>query len=172
MAKKKSVFVCTQCGTQHSKWMGQCQGCKEWNTLVEEIEVKSKPDPRAWSGDSAVAKPIRIEDVEHTSVQRFPVPDYEFARVLGGGVVPGSVTLLGGEPGIGKSTLLLQLALSFTGTVAATTDASNNEFFIGNNSAGTSGLNGYVAEVILFNKTLSATEYANVENYLSNKWGL
>jgi hypothetical protein len=64
------------------------------------------------------------------------------------------------------------LTLSFTGTVAATTDASNNEFFIGNNSAGTSGLNGYVAEVILFNKTLSATEYANVENYLSNKWNL
>ena len=79
---------------------------------------KSKPDPRAWSGDSAAAKPVRIDDVEHTSVQRFPVPDYEFARVLGGGIVPGSVTLLGGEPGIGKSTLLLQLALSFTGTVA------------------------------------------------------
>ena len=74
MAKQKSVFTCTQCGTEHSKWMGQCQGCKEWNTLVEEVQHKSKPDPRAWSGDSAAAKPIRIEDVEHTSVQRFPVP--------------------------------------------------------------------------------------------------
>ncbi len=118
MAKQKSIFNCTQCGTQHSKWMGQCQGCKEWNTLVEEIEIKSKPDPRAWSGEQAAAKPIRIEDVEHTSVQRFPVQDFEFSRVLGGGIVPGSVTLLGGEPGIGKSTLLLQLALSFSGTVA------------------------------------------------------
>ena len=118
MAKQKSIFNCTQCGTQHSKWMGQCQGCKEWNTLVEEVEIKSKPDPRAWSGEQAAAKPIRIEDVEHTSVQRFPVQDFEFSRVLGGGVVPGSVTLLGGEPGIGKSTLLLQLALSFSGTVA------------------------------------------------------
>ena len=118
MAKQKSIFNCTQCGTQHSKWMGQCQGCKEWNTLVEEIEIKSKPDPRAWSGEQAAAKPIRIEDVEHTSVQRFPIQDFEFSRVLGGGVVPGSVTLLGGEPGIGKSTLLLQLALSFSGTVA------------------------------------------------------
>ncbi|MDC1028354.1 DNA repair protein RadA [Schleiferiaceae bacterium] len=118
MAKQKSIFNCTQCGTQHSKWMGQCQGCKEWNTLVEEVEIKSKPDPRAWSGEQAAAKPIRIEDVEHTSVQRFPVQDFEFSRVLGGGIVPGSVTLLGGEPGIGKSTLLLQLALSFSGTVA------------------------------------------------------
>jgi len=118
MAKQKSIFNCTQCGTKHSKWMGQCQGCKEWNTLVEEVEIKSKPDPRAWSGEQAAAKPIRIEDVEHTSVQRFPIQDFEFSRVLGGGVVPGSVTLLGGEPGIGKSTLLLQLALSFSGTVA------------------------------------------------------
>ena len=118
MAKQKSIFNCTQCGTQHSKWIGQCQGCKEWNTLVEEVEIKSKPDPRAWSGEQAAAKPIRIEDVEHTSVQRFPIQDFEFSRVLGGGVVPGSVTLLGGEPGIGKSTLLLQLALSFSGTVA------------------------------------------------------
>ena len=118
MAKQKSIFNCTQCGTQHSKWMGQCQGCKEWNTLVEEVEIKSKPDPRAWSGEQAAAKPIRIEDVEHASVQRFPIQDFEFSRVLGGGVVPGSVTLLGGEPGIGKSTLLLQLALSFSGTVA------------------------------------------------------
>ena len=118
MAKQKSIFNCTQCGTQHSKWMGQCQGCKEWNTLVEEVEIKSKPDPRAWSGEQAAAKPIRIEDVEHHSVQRFPIQDFEFSRVLGGGVVPGSVTLLGGEPGIGKSTLLLQLALSFSGTVA------------------------------------------------------
>ena len=118
MAKQKSIFNCTQCGTQHNKWMGQCQGCKEWNTLVEEVEIKIKPDPRAWSSEQAAAKPIRIEDVEHTSVQRFPIQDFEFSRVLGGGVVPGSVTLLGGEPGIGKSTLLLQLALSFSGTVA------------------------------------------------------
>ena len=103
MAKQKSIFNCTQCGTQHSKWMGQCQGCKEWNTLVEEVEIKSKPDPRAWSGEQAAAKPIRIEDVEHHGVQRFPIQDFEFSRVLGGGVVPGSVTLLGGEPWIGKT---------------------------------------------------------------------
>ena len=118
MAKNKSVFICTSCGTEHSKWMGQCQGCKEWNTLVEEVHTKSKPDPRAWSGDSAAAKPIKIQEVQHADVQRFPIKDHEFSRVLGGGIVPGSVSLLGGEPGIGKSTLLLQMALQFTGTVA------------------------------------------------------
>lgn len=106
MAKNKSVFTCTNCGTEHSKWMGQCQGCKEWNTLTEEIQTKKKPDPRAWSGDSASSKPTKIEQVKHSTVQRFPIYDMEFSRVLGGGIVPGSVTLLGGEPGIGKSTLL------------------------------------------------------------------
>ncbi|MGB2275215.1 MAG: AAA family ATPase, partial [Schleiferiaceae bacterium] len=118
MAKNKSVFTCTNCGTEHSKWMGQCQGCKEWNTLTEEIQTKKKPDPRAWSGDSASSKPTKIEQVKHSTVQRFPIYDMEFSRVLGGGIVPGSVTLLGGEPGIGKSTLLLQMALKFSGTVA------------------------------------------------------
>ncbi len=118
MAKNKSVFICTNCGTEHSKWMGQCQGCKEWNTLVEETQTKSKPDPRAWSGDNASSRPLKIDEVEHTAVQRFPIRDEEFSRVLGGGIVPGSVVLLGGEPGIGKSTLLLQMALKFSGTVA------------------------------------------------------
>ena len=118
MAKSRSVFICTNCGTEHSKWMGQCQGCKEWNTLVEETQTKSKPDPRAWSGDNASSRPLKIDEVEHTTVQRFPIRDEEFSRVLGGGIVPGSVVLLGGEPGIGKSTLLLQMALKFSGTVA------------------------------------------------------
>ena len=118
MAKSRSVFICTNCGTEHSKWMGQCQGGKEWNTLVEETQTKSKPDPRAWSGDNASSRPLKIDEVEHTTVQRFPIRDEEFSRVLGGGIVPGSVVLLGGEPGIGKSTLLLQMALKFSGTVA------------------------------------------------------
>ena len=77
---------------------------------------KSKPDPRAWSGDNASSRPLKIDEVEHTTVQRFPIRDEEFSRVLGGGIVPGSVVLLGGEPGIGKSTLLLQMALKFSGT--------------------------------------------------------
>jgi len=118
MAKSKSIFSCTNCGTQHSKWMGQCQGCKEWNTLVEEVQTKTKPDPRAWSGEAGASRPQRIEEVAHETIRRYPIRDEEFARVLGGGIVPGSVVLLGGEPGIGKSTLLLQMALQFSGTVA------------------------------------------------------
>ena len=118
MAKNKSVFICTNCGTQHSKWMGQCQGCKEWNTLTEEIQTKNKLDLRAWSGENVSSKPTKIEQVKHSTIERFPIQDIEFSRVLGGGIVPGSVTLVGGEPGIGKSTLLLQMALKFSGTVA------------------------------------------------------
>ena len=118
MAKSKNIFTCNSCGTEHSKWMGQCQGCKEWNTLVEEVQTKSKPDPRAWSGEAGTSKPVRIQEVVQQTIQRYPIRDDEFARVLGGGIVPGSVVLLGGEPGIGKSTLLLQMALEFSGTVA------------------------------------------------------
>mgnify|MGYP000698584791 FL=1 len=118
MAKSKNIFTCNSCGTEHSKWMGQCQGCKEWNTLVEEVQTKSKPDPRAWSGEAGTSKPVHIREVVQQTIQRYPIRDDEFARVLGGGIVPGSVVLLGGEPGIGKSTLLLQMALEFSGTVA------------------------------------------------------
>lgn len=120
MAKKsKNVFVCQNCGTEHSKWMGQCQGCKEWNTLVEELVVPvAAQDKRAWSGEAPTSKPVLLEDVQQSTVHRYPVADDEFGRVLGGGIVPGSVSLLGGEPGIGKSTLLLQLAMTFAGTVA------------------------------------------------------
>ena len=112
MAKSKNIFTCNSCGTEHSKWMGQCQGCKEWNTLVEEVQTKSKPDPRAWSGEAGTSKPVRIQEVVQQTIQRYPIRDDEFARVLGGGIVPGSVVLLGGEPGIGKSTLSLQRKLN------------------------------------------------------------
>jgi DNA repair protein RadA/Sms len=118
MAKSKNIFTCTSCATEHSKWMGQCQGCKEWNTLAEEVQTKTKPDPRAWSGEAGASKPVRIQEVVQQTIQRYPIRDEEFSRVLGGGIVPGSVVLLGGEPGIGKSTLLLQMALEFSGTVA------------------------------------------------------
>ncbi len=119
MAKAKNLFVCQQCGTEHSKWMGQCQGCKEWNTLVEEVVVpQNKADKRAWSGGAPDTRPTLLHEVEGSQVRRYPISDDECSRVLGGGIVPGSVTLLGGEPGIGKSTLLLQLAMQFTGVVA------------------------------------------------------
>lgn len=112
MAKIKKAFFCQSCGAQFIKWQGQCSTCKEWNTLVEEIlntGTKAEWKSGAESATATVPKTIESIDLEH--LPRMLTPDEEFNRVLGGGIVPGAVILLGGEPGIGKSTLLLQLAL-------------------------------------------------------------
>ncbi|RYC52127.1 DNA repair protein RadA [Flagellimonas olearia] len=113
MAKTKTAFFCQNCGTQYAKWVGQCSACKEWNTIVE--EVVQKEDKRSWKtsnvSDKKANKPLRVSEITHESELRLDTKDQEFNRVLGGGLVPGSLTLLGGEPGIGKSTLLLQIAL-------------------------------------------------------------
>jgi DNA repair protein RadA/Sms len=113
MAKTKKAFFCQNCGAQYAKWMGQCTSCNEWNTLVEEILVKE--DKKSWdkenSSASRVAKPLTISEIEIENEIRINTNDAELNRVLGGGIVPGSVILLGGEPGIGKSTLTLQVAL-------------------------------------------------------------
>ncbi|WP_111307784.1 DNA repair protein RadA [Confluentibacter sediminis] len=113
MAKLKTTFFCQSCGNQYSKWQGQCTACKEWNTIVEEII--QTPEKSDWkSTTSAVKKaavPLKIKDIDATNETRLNTFDGEFNRVLGGGIVPGSLTLLGGEPGIGKSTLLLQISL-------------------------------------------------------------
>ncbi|PCE62821.1 DNA repair protein RadA [Sediminicola luteus] len=114
MAKTKTTFFCQHCGAQHAKWAGQCSSCKQWNTIVEEVvETAKKPDWKAEQPTSAkrTATALRINEIETGQEYRLPIPDKEFSRVLGGGLVPGSLTLLGGEPGIGKSTLLLQIAL-------------------------------------------------------------
>ncbi|MDD2986166.1 DNA repair protein RadA [Flavobacterium sp.] len=113
MAKVKTSFFCQNCGTQYSKWQGQCNACKEWNTIVEEIiqkEEKSSWKPSSTESRKA-PKPLRIKDIDSTQEIRLNTTDGELNRVLGGGLVPGSLTLLGGEPGIGKSTLLLQISL-------------------------------------------------------------
>ena len=112
MAKVKTSFFCQNCGTQYSKWQGQCHACNEWNTIVE--EVIQKEEKTSWKPTSEVKKapkPLRIKDIDSTQEIRLDTSDGELNRVLGGGLVPGSLTLLGGEPGIGKSTLLLQIAL-------------------------------------------------------------
>ncbi len=112
MSKIKTSFFCQNCGTQYSKWQGQCNACKEWNTIVE--EVIQKEEKSSWKPTSEVKKapkPLRIKDIDSTQEIRLDTSDGELNRVLGGGLVPGSLTLLGGEPGIGKSTLLLQIAL-------------------------------------------------------------
>jgi DNA repair protein RadA/Sms len=114
MSKVKTTFFCQNCGTQYAKWQGQCNACKEWNTIAEEIVQKQ--EKVAWKSEPTVAgkapKPLRINEIDSTQEIRLDTSDNELNRVLGGGIVPGSLILLGGEPGIGKSTLLLQISLS------------------------------------------------------------
>lgn len=115
MAKVKTTFFCQNCGAQYAKWQGQCTSCKEWNTIAE--EVIQKPEKSSWKTASSstskrVSKPLKINEIDTAQEARLNMQDAEFNRVLGGGMVQGSLTLLGGEPGIGKSTLLLQIALS------------------------------------------------------------
>ncbi|MGV4528617.1 DNA repair protein RadA [Ornithobacterium rhinotracheale] len=112
MAKAKTVFYCQNCGTRHAQWLGKCNACGEWNTIVEEVVEKNAP-ATLWKDDS-VKTPVlfNIHDIPKTNEARITTKNGELDRVLGGGLVLGSVVLLGGEPGIGKSTLLLQVALS------------------------------------------------------------
>ena len=112
MVKIKSTFFCQNCGAQSSKWIGKCQSCNEWNTYVEEVIQKNDPVKSLISGDNFKrSKPNKLSDLQPKNNVRFIFSDNEFNRVLGGGLTPGSVVLIGGEPGIGKSTLLLNLAL-------------------------------------------------------------
>jgi len=111
MAKIKKAFFCQNCGTQHSQWQGKCNGCKEWNTLSEEILSRKIEKEWAINEKPKVSKPVRMDAINVDAIPKIKTGDDELDRVLGGGLVPGVVVLLGGEPGIGKSTLLLQVAL-------------------------------------------------------------
>ena len=113
MSKLKTTFFCQNCGTQYPKWQGQCNACKQWNTIAEEIIQKE--EKTSWKPTTSevkrVSKPLKIKEIDSTQEVRMDSTDGELNRVLGGGIVPGSLILLGGEPGIGKSTLLLQISL-------------------------------------------------------------
>lgn len=113
MAKVRTAFFCTNCGTESAKWVGKCSSCGQWNTYVEEVLEKNPSAAALFSGKSSQrqSKPYRIHEIEKKSEDRLLLQDPELNRVLGGGLVPGSIILFGGEPGIGKSTLLLQLAV-------------------------------------------------------------
>ena len=119
MAKTKKVFVCTNCGHSSPKWEGKCAGCQEWNTMVEHLiapESKQEQKRAAWSAgkDQKIgSKAVNLSDIQLGKVYRIKTQDAELNRTLGGGIVPGSLCLIGGQPGIGKSTLLLQCALDF-----------------------------------------------------------
>ena len=112
MAKaKKTAFFCQNCGYESAKWMGQCPACREWNTFVEEPTAAKTPAGNQGLGSHSAAgrKPVHLTEISTGKEERIPTGIGELDRVLGGGIVPGSLTLVGGDPGIGKSTLLLQV---------------------------------------------------------------
>lgn len=113
MSKVKTTFICNNCGTNFPKWQGQCTSCKSWNSISEEVILKTNSN--SWETETVKSvksnTPQKISNIVYKEEDRLVTSDTEFNRVLGGGIVPGSLTLLGGEPGIGKSTLLLQIAI-------------------------------------------------------------
>ena len=112
MAKNKTVFYCSECGNESPKWQGRCAACGAWNTLIEHIE-KPAVNGRAKSAPVGVSRtPQRLSDIHSDNEIRFSTGMGELDRVLGGGAVAGSLVLIGGAPGIGKSTLLLQICKS------------------------------------------------------------
>ena len=117
MAKTKTVYVCSNCGADSPKWLGKCPNCGEWNTYVEEIVTKEpavkRPVPGIMEGNKI--RPVLLRDITTEEEARIDLKDDELNRVLGGGLVKGSLVLIGGEPGIGKSTLVLQTVLGLTG---------------------------------------------------------
>src|SRR6201991_2151687 len=116
MAKTRIAYFCQSCGFESAKWLGKCPSCQQWNTFVEEIIDKgntaSVPTWKVTSNTQQRAnKPVEVADITFSEEHRMQTPDKEFNRVLGGGIVAGSLVLIGGEPGIGKSTLMLQVGL-------------------------------------------------------------
>lgn len=114
MAKSKRIFFCTSCGNELSQWMGRCPACNEWDTIKEQVVATGKASSRAVR-NTPRREPRLIQEITSTSTKRIDTGIKEVNRVLGGGIIPGSLILLGGEPGIGKSTMMLQIALTDNG---------------------------------------------------------
>jgi DNA repair protein RadA/Sms len=115
MAKTRTIFICQQCGAQQTRWMGKCPDCGTWDSFVEQAESRSASTSRGPASSSN--RPVKLSEVAIGGFERLPVLGEEFSRVLGGGLVPGSVVLIGGDPGIGKSTLLAAVAAHFANAV-------------------------------------------------------
>ena len=115
MAKVKKAYFCRECGFEAPKWLGKCPACGEWNTFAEEVIAKSSSASASVVANAPQSTPQRVSEIKPSTHQRLDMHNAEINRVLGGGLVPGSLVLLGGEPGIGKSTLSLQLALTSHG---------------------------------------------------------
>src|SRR5674476_1698444 len=122
MSKTKTAFFCSNCGQESTKWVGKCPSCNEWNTFVEEVIVRGTEKPstewKEYSGLSSGIKTISLQEVTSGEEKRIITKDAELNRVLGGGIVAGSIVLIAGEPGIGKSTLFLQDALHLNNIVS------------------------------------------------------
>jgi DNA repair protein RadA/Sms len=130
MAKQKTSFFCQSCGHQSAKSLGRCPSCGEWGTIIEEVIASNEPEKGSWRfgmEGKAKSKPKLIQDITKQEKYRIITADEELNRVLGGGLVPGSLTLVGGEPGIGKSTLMLQLALELTDYVVLYVSGEESE---------------------------------------------
>ena len=122
MSKIKTAFFCQACGHESTKWLGKCPGCQQWNTFVEELIQKDEKknntnDWQQYSVDASSKKTQSLQDIKVSQTPRHVTIDHELNRVLGGGIVPGSIVLVAGEPGIGKSTLFLQMGLQLNGII-------------------------------------------------------
>lgn len=132
MAKTRTIFFCSSCGASSPKWIGKCPHCNEWNTYQEEVihkETAAEEKRRSWapSGKGEAPKAIPIREIQSGNTRRLEAPDGELNRVLGGGIVPGSLVLIGGQPGIGKSTLMLQVALQLNAKVLYVSGEESDE---------------------------------------------
>src|SRR5512135_854658 len=127
MPKTRTKWVCQQCGFVSTKWLGRCPDCQEWDSLVESVEERSTSAISSLATLAPKSAPQRLPDITTDEFKRVPVPMGELARVLGGGIVPGSVVLISGDPGIGKSTLLIQLAALQAATMGCVLYVSGEE---------------------------------------------
>lgn len=125
MAKTRTIYVCQNCGAESAKWIGKCPSCQQWNAYVEEII--QKPDRSVFSFSSTKSSPIPISDIQPHKRSRIKTLSKEFDRLLGGGMVPGSLILLGGEPGIGKSTMALQVLLNMENSISLYVSGEESE---------------------------------------------
>lgn len=162
MAKSKTTFFCQNCGAQSSKWIGKCPSCQEWNTYAEEVIQRESNDKTAHSfTQNNTPKPVKISEIQSGTEVRINTNDTELNRVLGGGLVTGSLVLVGGEPGIGKSTLLLQIALNLNGlrVLYITGEESEQQIKMRANRVGANNDDCYILA-----ETLTQNIFQHIEN--------
>jgi DNA repair protein RadA/Sms len=159
MAKAKTVYICQNCGVSSAKWIGKCPSCNEWNSYVE--EVKTAPTKQSIADSFASGNsPILLNDITATQQNRLSTNNNEFDRVLGGGLVAGSVTLIGGEPGIGKSTLLLQIAQRLKSKVLYVSgEESANQIKMRSDRLGSKSNNLYFLAEVLTESIISQSKH-------------